>query len=270
MHRKQSVLAAILLSTTVACAPRIAPLQPIQRNGEILPETGERTVGIARMEGEVERERLEGEATRIRAEALTGCAGMGCAAVAGGEVVPGMTEAQVLAATGTTEFAWEARGSGATRVLVGRAVGGSGPADVQSEIAWVSLENGRVRTLVRREPQGLRSVSSPAEATFAARAAAQADALVRQGDDYVVSGDLARALERYDRADVLRPNDAATTLRIAQLLDKQLRPYEASLRYRQFIHQMELERIRVEGEAAAQIAAAIAAARERIIVLERR
>ena len=77
-------------------------------------------------------------------------------------------------------------------------------------------------------------------------------------------------MDRYDRADVLRADDPETTLRIARVLDKSLRPYEAELRYRAFLHQMELERIRVTGEAYAKWAAAIAEARDRVVVLDRR
>lgn len=256
-------LAALALAAT-ACGPRLAR---VQENGALLPPVGEQAVAAARAQGDAERTRLAAAEGRARAAALAGCGGAECVVT---EAVPGMTEAQLLAATGTTTDAWDERGSGPVRVLVGRAVGGSGPADTQGEIAWAALQNGRIRTLVRREPQGLRTVSSPGEATFAARAAAQADALLRQGDDYLVGGNLPLALDRFDRADVLRPNHPATTLRIAQLLDKQLRPFEAALRYRQFVNQLEIERIRARGEAAAQMAAAIAAARERVIVLERR
>lgn len=97
-----------------------------------------------------------------------------------------------------------------------------------------------------------------------------ADEMLRQGDEYTAAGRLDLALERYDQADILRPDHAPTTLRIAQVLDKQLRPVEAVLRYRLFIHQLELERLRAEGEVAANIAEAIARAHERIVVLERR
>ena len=113
-------------------------------------------------------------------------------------------------------------------------------------------------------------VASPADATPAARAAAQADALLRQGDEYAAAGRLDLALDRYDRADVIRPGDSETTLRIASTLDKSLRPIEAIMRYQLFIHQMELEKINARGEAAAKIAEAIARAHERIIVLEQR
>ena len=97
-----------------------------------------------------------------------------------------------------------------------------------------------------------------------------AEELLRQGDEYTAAGRLDLALERYDQADILRPGHAQTNLRIAQVLDKQLRPIEALMRYQSFVHQMELELIRAEGEVAANIAEAIARAHERIVVLERR
>jgi hypothetical protein len=139
-----------------------------------------------------------------------------------------------------------------------------------ARIALVSLQGGRVASYTYQEPQGYRTVTSPADATLAGRSAAQAEALLRQGDDLVASGRLDLALERYDQADILRPDDPQTTLRIARTLDKSLRPLEASMRYQMFIHQMELEKIRAHGEVAANVAEAIALAHERIIVLERR
>jgi hypothetical protein len=57
--------------------------------------------------------------------------------------------------------------------------------------------------------------------------------------------------------------------KIATLLDQQLRPIEALMRYKRFLHQMELERINAVGDAYAKQADAIARARERIIVLEK-
>jgi tetratricopeptide (TPR) repeat protein len=180
-----------------------------------------------------------------------------------------MTEAQVLAATRTTPHAWDTRRNGRAMMMTG-ARDGRGPRDAVAEIALVSFQNDVVASYTYREPQGFRTVASAQDATFAGRAAARADALLRQGDELTASGDLARALERYDQADILRPNHPETTLRIATTLDKQLRPIEAILRYQLFIHQMELERIRAEGEVAASIAEAIARAHERIVVLERR
>ena len=120
------------------------------------------------------------------------------------------------------------------------------------------------------EPQGLRTIAAPGEATAAARAAARADALLQQGDDFAAAGELDLALDRYDRADVIRPGDPETTLRIATVLDKSLRPMEAVIRYRLFLHQLELETIAARGDAAAQMADAIARAQQRILILDRR
>ena len=54
----------------------------------------------------------------IAAVAFTGCAPTVCAALGRGELALGMTEAQVLAATRTTELAWTVRRSGGVAVLV--------------------------------------------------------------------------------------------------------------------------------------------------------
>jgi tetratricopeptide (TPR) repeat protein len=93
--------------------------------------------------------------------------------------------------------------------------------------------------------------------------------LLREGDDLVARGEFNMALNRYDRAHVLRPGDPEVEYRIATVLDKQLRPIEALIRYRLFLHQLELERIQATGEAYGHLASAIAHARERVIVLER-
>jgi hypothetical protein len=148
--------------------------------------------------------------------------------------------------------------------------GQRGARDAMGEIAFVSIQDGGVASYTYSEPQGFRTVSTMQDATFAGRAAAQAEALLRQGDEYAAAGDLALALGRYDQADVLNQGNAQTTLRIATTLDKQLRPIEAIMRYQLFIHQLEIEKIQARGEAAARMAEAIALARERIIVLDRR
>jgi hypothetical protein len=262
-------LAVLLAITAGACGPRVRPVQPIMDNGQILPTQTDETIARARQQGEMERARLDDERVRTSAEALATCVGAICDAVARREVALGMNESQVMAVTGTTHGAWEIRGDGRSTLMTARAPDGA-PRDNVGEVVSVNLQNGQVRGYTYREPQGYRTVTSAMDATAAGRAAAQADALLRQGDDYALSGDLARALDRYDRADILRPNHPETTLRIATTLDKSLRPIEAVLRYRMFIHQLELERIRVTGEAAARIAEAITRAQERIILLERR
>jgi hypothetical protein len=264
-YTRKAILLATLLPLA-ACAP---PLARVTTNGQILPTQADEVVARARVEGEIARDQLAEQRAASTTAALATCAPEICTAISRGEVAIGMTEAQVLAATRTTPHAWDTRRNGRAMMMTG-AHDGRGPRDAMAEIALVSFQNDVVASYTYREPQGFRTVASARDATFAGRSAAQADALLRQGDELTASGDLARALERYDQADILRPNHPETTLRIASTLDKQLRPIEAIMRYQLFIHQMELERIRAEGEVAASIAEAIARAHERIVVLERR
>ena len=252
-----------------ACGPRIRPLSPTMENGEILPSRSDEVVERARAEGEIGRERLLEQRAAAMTTALAECAPAVCEAITRGELALGMSEAQVLAATRTTPHAWDTRRSGGVMTMTSRP-GIHSPSDRHAEIAFVHLRGDAVQSFTYREPQGFRTVASPADASFQGRSASQADALLAQGDEYLVAGRLDLALERYDQADILRPAHPETTLRIARTLDKALRPVEAVLRYRMFIHQMELEKIRAHGEVAASIAEAIARAHERIIVLERR
>jgi hypothetical protein len=180
-----------------------------------------------------------------------------------------MTETQVMAATRTTDEAWTARRSAGSTVLVPR-LADDPPRDMIAGLAIVQLRNGQVASFTYREPHGLRVVDSPVDATGDARTAAAADALIRDADALVAGGDLDAALDRYDRASILQPRDAMLEFRIATILDKQLRPVEALMRYQRFLHQMELEKIQAVGEANAKLSDAIVHARERIIVLERR
>jgi tetratricopeptide (TPR) repeat protein len=266
----RSSLAAALAGVLIVggCGPRLAP---VMRNGEVLPDRAEAAVGQARAVGEAERLRATEARAAIEEIALATCAPAICLAISRGELAIGMNESQVLAATRTTADAWYARPGGAVNVMTpGSGSGTAAPRDAVGEIAYVTLQNGVVSSYTYREPQGFRTVASPTDATLAGRAAAQADALVREGDEYAVAGRLDLALERYDRADVIRPGNAETNLRIATTLDKQLRPLEAVMRYQLFIHQMELEKIHARGEAAARMAEAIALAQQRLIVLDRR
>ena len=57
--------------------------------------------------------------------------------------------------------------------------------------------------------------------------------------------------------------------KVATLLDLQLRPQEASMRYQRFLQQMKLQTIKAEGEAAARQAEAIAMAQQRIVILQK-
>ena len=118
-----------------------------------------------------------------------------------------------------------------------------------------------------REPQGLRTVSTAADANDANRA--RAAALVKEGDALAAAGEFTAALDRYDRASVVNRADAELQYKMATSLDKLLRPIEAQLRYRLFLHQLELQKIEAVGNANAKLADAIARARERIITIEK-
>ena len=202
----------------------------------------------------------------IAAVAFANCAPAVCAALGRGEVALGMTEAQVLAATRSTELSWTTRRSGGVAVLIPRDADAA-PRDAVAPLAIVQLAGGTVASLTYREPQGLRTVSTAADADNANLA--RAAALTREGDAMAAAGDFTAALERYDRASVVSRADAELQYKMATALEKLLRPREAELRYRLFLHQLELETIAAHGEANAKLSGAMMAARERLIVLEK-
>lgn len=203
----------------------------------------------------------------LAAVAFASCAPSICAALGRGEVALGMTDAQVYVATRTTELAWTVRRSADATVMTPRDAEAP-PRDAVASVALVQLSGGAVATIAYREPQGLRTVTRPADASDAN--VARAAALVREGDAMAAAGDFAAALDRYDRASVVSRAGAELQYRLATTLDKLLRPREAELRYRLFLHQLEIEKIEAHGEANAKLAEAIAQARERLVVLERR
>lgn len=263
---KYSPLVLLLLGAA-ACAPRMDPVRPIYRNGQVVRSASDEVVADARAQAQAERERIAEENDRNAQAALASCSGAVCDAITRGELSVGMTREQVLAATRTTLAAWDVRGGGPVTTLSAR--DGGTPADVLGPVAMVTLQDGRVRSYAYREPQGLRLVASQADASASGVARARAAALLREGDEMALAGRFDEALDRYDRADIVDPSNPETTLKIARALDKALRPYEASIRYQLFLHQMELERIRAHGEAYSHLAAAMVEARQRIIVLER-
>lgn len=250
-----------------ACSTTRVHERPILQTGDRVPGA-EAAVEAAREDAARTSRDAAARRDAITANAMASCAGEICAAITRGEVVLGMTETQVLAATRTTEAAWQSRDGGEATVMV-PATRSLAPRDVVGELAMVQLRNGRVAAYSYNEAQGMRLVSSPADATTAGRARALAEMLLREGDDFVARGEFDMALNRYDRAHVLRPDDPLIEYRIATTLDKQLRPIEALIRYRLFLHRLELERIQAVGEAYGNLASAIAHARERVIVLER-
>lgn len=260
------VMGLLVAGVVTACAPTRVHEDPILENGDRVPRASQR--GEAeRPAAEEERARLAERRAETEARALEGCAPGTCEAVLRRELALGMTRDQVLAATGTTEDAWQFREAGRAAVLTPRTLGDA-PADAVAPVAVVRFEEGRVRSFGYLESQGVRLVDEPADAGVAGRAAGLAEMLVREGDEYAAAGDLDRALDRYDRADVLS-DDPLLDYRIASVLDKQLRPIQALIQYRLFLHRLRLEEIEARGDAAAKLAEAIAQARQRVLILER-
>jgi tetratricopeptide (TPR) repeat protein len=241
-----------------ACTPQRVHERPILATGDRV-QPADAVVESARLEAQRDARDAAAARDSLMAVALATCAGDTCTAITRGEVVLGMTEAQVLAATRTGYAAWQVRDAAGATVMVPRVLHG-GPRDAVGELALLQLRDGRVASYSYNEAQGVRIVASPYDATTEGRAAQLAEMLIREGDDLTARGQLDQALDRYDRAHVLRPNDALTDYRIATVLDKQLRPIEALIRYQLFLHGLEMERIQVTGEAYA---------RERVMIIER-
>lgn len=250
-----------------ACAPTRVHEDPILATGDRVP-SADATIEETRRETARASRDAANQRDAVTAAALTSCAPDICAAITRGEVAIGMTEFQVLAATRTTEAAWQTRDAGEATVMVPVARSAA-PKDNIGELGMVQLRNGRVAAYSYNEAQGVRVVASEADATSAGRASALAEMLLREGDDLIARGEFDMALSRYDRAQVLRPGDAELDYRIATVLDQQLRPIEALMRYQLFLHRLDIEKIQARGEAYGHLANAIAHARERVIVLER-
>ncbi|MEO7456559.1 MAG: hypothetical protein ABIY52_09885, partial [Gemmatimonadaceae bacterium] len=203
----------------------------------------------------------------LAAVALASCSPAVCDALGRGELALGMSEAQVLAATRSTDVAWTSRRSGGVAVLAPRDAD-AGPRDATGTIALVQLAGGSVASITYREPQGLRTVSSASDASDANRT--RAIALVKEGDALAAAGDFTGALNWYDRASVVNRADAELQYKMATSLDKLLRPVEAELRYKLFLNQLEIQKIDALGNANAKLSDAIVHARERLVVLEKK
>jgi tetratricopeptide (TPR) repeat protein len=269
-HRTFSVAVAIIsLTWLTACnGPRAIHEQPILVTGDRVPNA-DSLIAIARANELAKRDDARLVQDSITAAATSNCAPSICAAIARGEVSLGMSGSQVLAATRTTPHAWSIRNSGNTTVFTPASFDAE-PRDTQGSLAMVQLADDRVTSVAWRERSGLRVVSSPADTGAAARSRVLADALIREGDDFIAAGDRDRALERYDRALVMKNDDAMLNYKVAQLLDQQLRPVEALMRYQRFLLSLDLQRIEAQGTQNAKLAEAIAIAQQRVIVLDRR
>ena len=263
--RTLTVVVGLALS---ACASRRVREQPIAVNGDKMANPDSIAAGYA-VRGEAERARLATRRDSIAAVAAASCSGDVCAAMTRGEVVLGMNDAQVMTATRTSAEAWSIRRAGTATVMVG-ARSQFQPRDAHGELGLVQLVDGRVSTYAYRESQGLRVISAATDASDAARAKSLAAALIAEGDDFNAAGRRAEALDRYDRALLMDGSNPMLQYKVATLLDLQLRPQEALMRYQRFVQQLRLQTIQAEGEAAARQAEAIAMAQQRIVILQQK
>jgi tetratricopeptide (TPR) repeat protein len=265
----QVVLFTLLVSVMLlasACAPypqRVDQPVVIPNNAQV-PQMDPTAAGNA---AQMDYARIRFSADSVYALAIRGCSQGVCDAIGRGEIVLGMNPDQVMAASRTGPQAWVVRRFDGFGTMVPASPNAS-PYDRVGQVMVVQLDRGTAAVVSRRGPQGIMVASNPQDQTTQARARQQAEALVREGDDLVAANDLAGALNRYDRASVLDPDQPEIEYKAARLLDLQLRPQEALMRYQRFLLSMEIERIRAQGEANARLAEAIALAQQRVIVLQ--
>jgi len=264
---KVTMLFGAVLTLASCNGPRRVQARPIMENGD-RTESQDRLIARAAADGNTGAARLTRDRDSVYARAVSSCRGTICASIVKGEISLGMTPEQAMAATRTSAAAWTVRESRDATVMVPRYLGSS-PRDATGEVVMVQFDEARLNAVSYRETQGIRVVSSPSDTTTDGRAKAMADALIREGDQFNAAGDRARALDRYDRALALKADDMMLEYKIATMLDLQLRPVEAQIRYQQFLQSMKLELIEARGDANAKLADAIARSQQRLIVLER-
>jgi tetratricopeptide (TPR) repeat protein len=267
--RAFALLALASAASLAACnGPRVVQERPVLMTGDRVAMADD---AIADARAREAQARLDRQMTHdsLTAAAVASCAPAICDAIGRGEVALGMTRAQVMAATRSAPEAWSVRRTGSSIVMTPASLDAM-PVDAQGTVALVQFNGEQVASVARRDRTGLRVESRAEDTTRAARTTALANALVREGDDFVAAGDRTLALERYDRALVLSPDDAMLNYKVGQLLDQQLRPVEALMRYQKFLLSLELQRIDAVGTQNAKLAEAIALAQQRIVVLDRR
>lgn len=267
MDFRRSILIIGAVALLSGCAKKHVDEPAIIQNGDRVDD-GSYTVAEAAARTDARRADAAYERNEIETEALATCVDEICDAIVRREVWLGMNESQVMAATGTTERAWAIRRAGPSTVMVPRDASML-PSDAVGSLTMVQLSDGAVQRYGYQEAQGVRLVTSPEQATTEGRAAEMAEALLAEGDRLAADGSFDAALNRYDRASILAPEDPLIDFRIASTLDKALRPFEAALQYELFLHRLDLERIEARGEANARLAEAIALAQQRLVVLER-
>lgn len=256
-----------LVLLLAACAPYPQRVrQPVTTpNNATVPAT---TGAEAATASQLALQRLKASADSVFTLSVANCTSTQCEAIARGEIVIGMSPDHVMAATRSAPQAWIVRVAGDFATMV-PAVPSTKPYDRLGDVMMIQMERGGTRVISRRGPQGIMVVANPQDASTQAMARQQAELLVREGDDLVAANDLAGALNRYDRASVLDPQQPEIEYKAARLLDLQLRPQEALMRYQRFLLSLDLERIRAQGEASARMAEAIALAQQRIVILEK-
>ena len=199
----------VSLAALAACAPKRIHEEPILENGDRV-QSPDAVVAMVQNQAAVDQANRMDRRDQIAAEALESCTPEICRAVTRGELMLGMSEVQVMAATRTTPEAWSIRRSGSATVMVPRSLSHA-PRDGMGEVAMVQLRDDRVASYSYREAQGIRLVAEARDAGLEGRATSLADMLIREGDDLVARGDLDAALDRYDRASVLRADPSSTT-----------------------------------------------------------
>src|SRR5688572_3609136 len=155
------------LLAAAACSPKRIDQRPIMEMGQVIPSS-DGAVAVAAVESEASRRSMEMRRDSIAIAAVSSCAQAVCDALARGEVALGMNEAQVMAATRTTDASWTARRTAGSAVLVPRH-SDELPRDMIGGVAMVQLRNGAVASYTYRDARGLRVVNSAATATSDAR-----------------------------------------------------------------------------------------------------
>lgn len=195
-----------------------------------------------------ERARTRAVMDSLYDAASVSCTPAACAAVTRGELLIGMGEAQVYAATRSLPAAWSARRSGTVATFVSASVA-SEPRDTRGAVAMVSFADGRAVAIAYRETARLKLVVRSGLEMAADRQ--EAAAWTRAGGNAEARGDEAAALEAYDKAGALLPSNADVNLRIARVLDALGRPAEALIRYRLFLQEVPVRGDPVPGDGAA-------------------
>ena len=260
-RRDDGLVRRSLLTALAGLVAACAPLPDRVRNAAT-DSAGTRRAGIDALTSAAviaaERERTRAVMDSLYDAASASCAPAACAAVTRGELLLGMGEAQVYAATRSLPAAWSARRSGSFATFVSASVA-SEPRDTRGAVAMVSFADGRAVAIAYRETARLQLLVRSGEVKAADRQ--EAAAWTGAGGNAEARGDLPAALEAYDKAGALLPSNVDVNLRIARVLDALGRPAEALIRYRLFLQDVPARGARVSGGGGADTTSACVRAR---------